>query len=42
LEEKAHNIKKAIHKMGMSELEEKQLAIFENYMASLSSNIKLL
>jgi hypothetical protein len=42
LEEKVHNIKKAVKKMTMNEIEEKQLAIFENYVASLTSNIKLL
>jgi hypothetical protein len=42
LEENVHNIKKAVKKMTMNEIEEKQLAIFENYVASLTSNIKLL
>jgi Prohead core protein serine protease len=35
-EEKLHNMKKAMHKMTMNEIEEKQFAIFENYLSSLT------
>jgi len=35
-EEKLDNMKKAINKMSIREIEEKKLAIFENYIASLS------
>lgn len=35
-EEQLDNIKKTIHKMSMNELEEKQLSIFEDYVASLT------
>lgn len=37
LEEKLDSTKKRIKKMTMSEIEEKKLAIFENYLASLTS-----
>lgn len=36
-EEKLHEIKKAVHRMTMNEIEEKRLAIFEGYINSLSS-----
>jgi hypothetical protein len=39
-EEKLHNMKKQIHKMTTSELEEQKLAIFENYISSLAFKIK--
>jgi hypothetical protein len=42
LEEKVNNIKQSIKKMRMSELEEQRLAIFEDYMAILASNNKLI
>mgnify|MGYP003344158060 FL=1 len=35
-EEKLHNIKNSIHNMSKRELEEKKLAIFEDYITSLS------
>ena len=35
-EEKLHNTKRAIRNMSMNEIEEKKLAIFENYLASLT------
>ena len=35
-EEKLHNMKKAMHKMTMNKIEEKQFAIFENYLSSLT------
>jgi len=39
LEEKLSNTKKSIRKMTMSEIEQKKLAIFENYLADLAKNI---
>jgi hypothetical protein len=42
LEEKVNDIKQSIKKMRMSELEEQRLAIFEDYMAILASNNKLI
>ncbi len=38
-EEKLHEIKKQVHKISKSKLEEQKLAIFEDYLASLSSKI---
>ena len=35
-EEKLNEIRKAIHKMSMDEIEQKQFAIFESYLSSLS------
>jgi hypothetical protein len=42
IEEKLHNIKKSIHKMSMTELEEKRLSIFEDYLASLAVKTKII
>lgn len=36
LEEKLDNVKKAVHKMSKGRLEEKRLAIFEDYIAALT------
>jgi hypothetical protein len=36
LEEKLDNVKKTVHKMSKRQLEEKKLAIFEDYIAALS------
>lgn len=41
-EEKLSNIKKSIHNMSKSQLEEQRLAIFENYIADLAVKTKLL
>lgn len=41
-EEQLHNIKQAVHRMSSRELEEQQLAIFEDYLASLTVKNKLL
>ncbi len=41
-EQKLYDIKKLIHKMSMSELEEKRLSIFEDYMASLAVKTKII
>ena len=41
-EEQLHNIKQAVHRMTNRELEEQQLAIFEDYLASLTVKNKLL
>lgn len=42
LEEKVNNIKKSIKRMTINEIEEKQLAIFEDYIASLTVKSKLI
>ena len=39
-EEKIDNIKKAVHEMSKSQLEEQKFAIFENYISSLAFKIK--
>lgn len=39
-EEKLSNIKKSIHKMSKSELEEQRFALFEDYFSDLASNFK--
>ena len=39
-EEKLDNMKKAMHRMTMDELEENKFAIFENYLNSLALNSK--
>ena len=39
-EENLNNIKKAVHKMSASQLEEQKFAIFENYISSLAFKIK--
>jgi hypothetical protein len=36
LEEKLHNMKKSIHKMSSSKIDEQKFAIFENFIASLT------
>lgn len=41
-EQKLYDIKKSIHKMSMSELEEKRLFIFEDYLASLAVKTKII
>lgn len=41
-EEKLHEIKKAVHKISKTQLEEQKLAIFEDYMASLAAKSKFL
>ena len=41
-EEKLHETKKRIRRMSMNELEEQQLAIFEDYVSSLMSKSKLI
>ena len=41
-EEQLHNIKAEVHKLSKLELEEQKLAIFENYLASLTVKSKLL
>jgi hypothetical protein len=38
-EEKLDTMKKEIHSMSMNEIEEKKLAIFENYISSLALNL---
>jgi hypothetical protein len=35
-EEKLHNMRKAMHKMSMDQIEESKFAIFENYISSLT------
>ena len=42
LEEKAEVIKKAVRKMSHSQLEEQRLTIFEDYMASLTVNTRII
>lgn len=42
LEQRLDEIKKDVRRMTMSELEQKQLAIFENYMNSLASKTRIL
>ena len=41
-EEQLHNIKAEVHRLSRSQLEEQKLAIFENYLASLTVKSKLL
>ena len=41
-EEQLHNIKAEVHKLSKLQLEEQKLAIFENYLASLTVKNKLL
>jgi hypothetical protein len=42
LEEKAEGIKKAVRKMSYSQLEEQRLTIFEDYMASIAVNTRII
>jgi hypothetical protein len=42
LEEKLNTTKKKIHKMSKTELEEKRLSIFEDYLASLAIKTKII
>ena len=39
-EEKLENVKKAIRKMSMDQIEESKMAVFENYISSLTLNSK--
>lgn len=41
-EQELHEIKKAVHKMSKSQFEEQQMAIFENFISSLTSKNKVI